>query len=224
MRIATLSLLFMLMLSIVSPALAATQYVSDELLVMLRSGESEKHKILKMLKSGTPLEVLQEGDEYFLVRAPDQTEGYVLKQFLTTETPKPLVIGRLEREKENLKNQLKQLQAQQAELSSTLSSRQQEQSTVEAARAQMERDLTALQAEYNSLQEKSANVIELSQERDRLEEQNSQLTGEVGSLREDMDDMLYSGAIRWFLAGGGVFLTGWLIGKTSRKKKKGYSL
>ena len=79
------------------PALAAGRYVSDELVIMMRSGQGEQYKIIKMLKAGTPLEVLEEGDAYLQVRAPDGTEGYVLKQFTSTDTPKPIIIARLQK-------------------------------------------------------------------------------------------------------------------------------
>ncbi|MFA5516220.1 MAG: TIGR04211 family SH3 domain-containing protein [Desulfuromonadales bacterium] len=223
MRTAILILMTMLALTSVSPVWAETLYVSDEMVVMLRSGESEKHKIIKMPKSGTPLEVLQAGEEYHFVRAPDGTEGYVLKQFLTNRTPKALVIARLEREREKLQNQLQQLQTRQSELTTNLAASRQEHSTVETTRIQLEKDLAALQEQHRELRDKSAHVVELAHERDQLEEQNNQLASEVGTLRQEMESTLYTGAIRWFMAGGGVFLTGWIIGKTSRKKKKGFS-
>lgn len=212
MRHAILILLFLLTLLPAGQALAQTRYVSDELVVLLRQGPSEKFKILKMLKANTPLEVLQEGEEYLLVRTQDGVEGHVLKQYLTTDTPKPMIIARLEREREKLKEQMTQLQARQSELQADL-----------ANAGELSRELEQVQGQYSSLQEKSADVIEISAERDRLQAQNVELTSEVERLRQDNEEMLFTGVIKWFLAGGGVFLGGWIIGKVSRRKKKGFS-
>jgi SH3 domain protein len=216
-------LILLLLAFTAAPALAQTRYVSDELVVLLRQGQSEKYKILKMLKANTPLEVLQEEEEYLLVRTPDGTEGYVLKQYITTETPKPIIIARLEKEREKLRGQLKQLETRQAELQAELANASKDRSAGETQVTELRRELTKVQGEYSALQEKSAAVIEISADRDRLEAQNAELTAEVERLRQDNEEMLFTGVIKWFLAGGGVFLVGWIIGKVSRRKKKGYS-
>ena len=41
-----------------APALAESRYVTDDLEVTLRQGESTGHRIISMLKSGTQVEVL----------------------------------------------------------------------------------------------------------------------------------------------------------------------
>ena len=78
-----------------------------------------------------------------------------------------------------------------------------------------------MQEKYRSLQEKSANVLQLSDERDQLKTQNADLTSKVGNLQKQAENMLYTGAIRWFLAGGGVFLFGWLIGRSAARTRSG---
>ena len=79
-------------------AAAETMYVSDQLLITLRRGKSTEHKILNTLKTGTPLEILdrEEKDNYVKVRLQSGEEGYVLSQYLTNDTPKLVLISRLE--------------------------------------------------------------------------------------------------------------------------------
>jgi SH3 domain protein len=201
-------------------AMAATQYVSDQLTITLRRGEGEQYKILKMLKTGTPVEILQEGTTgYFFVRTEDGTEGYVQKQFLTTETPKPIVIARLEKEQLRLREQVKQLETRQAELTTELENARKDRSMGDAAFTDVQKELERVRAEYAALQTKAADVVELAAERDRLEARSTQLAVEVDQLRKANENLLFTGAIKWFLAGGGVFLVGLILGKTSRKKK-----
>jgi SH3 domain protein len=201
-------------------ALAATQYVSDQLTITLRRGEGDQYKILKMLKTGTPVEILQEGTAgHLFVRTSDGTEGWVQKQFLTTETPKPIVISRLEKERERLREQVKQLETRQVELTTELENARKDRAGGDAAFADLQKELDKVRAEYADLQTKAADVVELAAERDRLKVRSDQLSVEVDQLRQENENMLFTGAVKWFLAGGGVLLVGVMLGKTSRKKK-----
>ena len=82
-----LLMLFSLTLSAVIVC-AQTQYVSDELVITLREGQGSQYKIIKMLKTGTPLEIIEESDPYLKVRTEKGDEGWVLNQYITEETPK----------------------------------------------------------------------------------------------------------------------------------------
>ena len=215
-------LMFMLTLLMLSTgqAIVDKQYVSDELIITLRRGEGDQYKILKMLKTGTPLEILQEGKaDYVFVRTSDGTEGWVKKQYLTNETPKPTVIGRLEKERDQLREQVNQLEIQQAELTAALENSRNDLAGGNAAFADLQKELDKVQAKYDDLQNKAANVVKLTGERDRLKSHNDQLSAEVDQLRQDNESMLYTGAVKWFLAGAGVLLVGVILGKTTRRKK-----
>ena len=81
------TLVALLLAAIAVSAQAETRYVSDELEITLRRGESTGHKISAMLKSGTPLEVLStnKATGYSLVRTPCGKQGYVLTRQLMPE-------------------------------------------------------------------------------------------------------------------------------------------
>jgi SH3 domain protein len=146
----------------------------------------------------------------------------VQKQFLTTETPKPIVIARLEKERERLREQVEKLETRQVELTTELENARKDRAGGDAAFADLQKELNQVRGEYADLQTKSADVVELAAERDRLETLSTKLSGEVEQLRQENENILFTGAVKWFLAGGGVLLAGWILGKTSRKKK-GYS-
>ena len=62
---------------------AQIKYVSDQLSINMRSDKGVQFKITKILKSGTPVEVLQKDSSgYTKVKAPNGHIGWVLTRFL----------------------------------------------------------------------------------------------------------------------------------------------
>lgn len=223
MRKIVLILLTSLFIFTASHAIADTQYVSDELIITLRRGEGDQYKILKMLKTGTPVEILQEGATgYVFVRTSDGTEGWVRSQYLTSEMPKKTVIARLEKERERQREQIDQVEIQRAELTAELENIREDFAERNAAFTDLEKELDKVQEKYRDLETKAENVVQLAEERDRLKAQKDQLSVEVDQLRKKNKDIFFNGAIKWFLAGAGVLLAGVILGKTS-KRKKGFS-
>src|SRR5210317_727754 len=105
---------------IVPLAEAETRYVGDELVITLRQGKSTNHKILKNLKTGTPVEVLEEGQTYLKVRTSDGTEGYVLRQYISSKTPKTYRIEELATENTKLLDKINELQKTKSSLENQL--------------------------------------------------------------------------------------------------------
>ena len=71
----------------VAYAQVETRYVTDQLEITMRSGTSTQNSIVRMLRSGTAIEVIETDDEsgYSRVRMSSGTEGWVLTRFLMTE-------------------------------------------------------------------------------------------------------------------------------------------
>jgi SH3 domain protein len=51
---------------------------------------------------------------------------------------------------------------------------------------------------------------------------NEKLSSKVQLLNAENSELKRTGMIKWFLAGGGVLLFGWIIGRISRKKRAGF--
>ena len=215
---------------VVPPAEADTRYVGDQLVITLRLGKSTKHKILKTLETGTPVEVLEEDSTYFKVRTSDGTEGYVLRQYISSNPPKTQRINNLEIENNTLQEKISELQKTkstlEAQIKGTRGKYDQETSTLTIKLAESEQSLEkALNNErkitekYNSLIAQAENVVNIAKERDQLRQENKKLTAGIEVLQEKNDEIADSRMIKWFLAGGGVLLFGWIIGRISRKKR-----
>ncbi len=214
-------------------AYGATQYVSDNLIITMREGMGNEYKIIKTLKSGTPVEVIEEMGDYYRVRTGDGKEGWVLKRFIETETPKPIIIAglqkkieRLNKDIETLKNEKTSLnqQLQETRKDSGVQSRELEDQLGEKEKeiAALKVQLDAVNNQYKALAEASKDVVKIVGERDVLKQDNARLTSERAELLQENKKLVERNMIFWFLAGGGVFFVGWIAGKVSRKKKTYY--
>lgn len=233
MRYMTILFVFFLFASYVhAPAAAAeTRYVVDELIITLRAGKSTSHKILKSLQTGTPLEVLEDADQtYTKVRTTDGVEGYVLRQYITAELPKKQRITELERLNSSLRGKINTLEEAKSNLEMQLKTiREEYEQKFSAINAQSEdqrqhleqalNNERAIAEKYDTLLDQAGNVAEIAAERDQLLQKNKKLEADAAALLQKNDQLSDSRMIKWFLAGGGVFFFGWIIGKISRKKR-----
>ncbi len=229
------SILFILFLLasylLVPPAAAETRYVVDELVITLRLGKSTDHKIIKTLKTGTPLEVLDDNDKtYVKVRTADGIEGYVLRQYVSSDPPKTKRIEELESLNSSLQKKVASLEEARSGLQMELKTIQdeysQKYSEISTKSGDLEQNLEqalnnerVMAEKYETLLAQAENVVEIAAERDQLLQKNKILEADVTELREENDSLSDSRMVKWFLAGGGVFFFGWIIGKISRKKR-----
>ena len=215
---------------IVPPAAAETRYVGDQLVITLRQGKSNQHKILKTLKTGTPLELLEEGDPYLKVRTNDGVEGYVLRQYISADPPKTQRIEELELLNSSLQKKIRSLEEARSnlemQLQTTEGNYEEKFASLTSKSADLEQNLEqALSNErimaekYETLLSQAENVVEIAAEHEQLLQKNNKLEAEVRALLKNNDKLADSRMIKWFLAGGGDFLFGWVIGKISRKKR-----
>ena len=230
-----LLLFFVALACLLAPAAQAadTRYVTDQLVITLRDAADANAKILATLHTDAVLEVLQDDGRYLKVRTDAGQEGYVLSQYITRDTPKQVIIAGLEKTVAQLKAKQAALAKEKDDLAAQLAAartsqggqlqalqKQHDQLAEELARTQSA--LKEETARYQALATSAKNVVETVKERDKLRSANSDLSAEAARLREENSQMLRTGMIRWFLAGAGVFFFGWLAGKVSRRKRRGF--
>jgi len=212
---------------------AETRYVADVLVITVRTGPGDEYKIIKTLKTGAAFEVLEETGSHLKVKTSDGTEGWVLKQYVTTDTPKAIVIAGLKREVERLKAAVDKLEGERADLSSSLKTekgmRSRDVTDLEKGVrerndriADLTKQLKELTAKYDKLSKDSGDVVELVAERDRLAEDNTRLSAENTALTKRVERLNRRSAVYWFLAGGFVLLIGWAIGQISKKRRSSF--
>lgn len=209
---------------------ADSRYVTDELQITLRQGKGNEFRIVKTLKTGDPLTVLQDEGDYLLVRAADGAEGYVLSRYTMQNKPKSQAVAALTREVESLKEKLSRFEGdssqQVVQLSDSLGKRDEDLRLLQGTNDQLVERVNQLQAaldsetlKYDLLLDQSGDVTAIVVERDALRTDNEALQREIVVLNEKLARQDPSSMIKWFLAGAVVLLVGWMMGKASRKRR-----
>jgi len=186
---------------------AETRYVSDELEITLRQGESTSHRISAMLKSGTAVEVMSSNKAtgYSRVKTPGGKEGFVLTRLLTEE---PSARDQLAA----LQSRLATMETEPARLSAALEELREAHAALEAEHNNVLAEKTGLEQELAGIRQTAANAINIANERTDLQKRVSSLSRRLADLEQENRELSNDTAQNWFLIGGGVLLGGLLLG------------
>lgn len=218
-RYRSLLITIALLLAVSFTVQAETRYISDRLVVSVRSNMGADYQVLEHLATDAPVEILEEVNGFVKVRTEAGNEGYIRSQYVSKALPKPIQIEQLQQQKAELEKRLQQQQQQLQDTAGASTSNQTELNKLSKELEQTSQQLVKVKQDYAQLQKDAANVINLATERDTLLEENSEINKELLILKEENRSFHRSNMIQWFLAGGGVFFGGWLVGKLSRKKR-----
>ena len=196
---------------------AETMYVTDLLKLTLRSGPSTEHKILSVVESGQQVEMLEPGEDWSLVRMATGKEGYVLTRYLM---PEPTHNVRLER----LQTKHKALMQQAATLLEENTLLRSDNKKFKSSSDGSEKALKKLHSDYDKLKAGSADYIELKEKYKTVSGQLAEQTKRAEALDEDLRAIEINQYIKWFLAGSGVLLVGFIVGFSARRQRRRSSL
>ncbi|MDX9741313.1 MAG: TIGR04211 family SH3 domain-containing protein [Gammaproteobacteria bacterium] len=184
-----------------------TRYITDQLEVDMRSGQSTQHRIVSMLRSGTSVQVLEEDRDsgWARVRTAQGAEGWVLIRFLDAQPSARDRLARAEQEFARQETALRELREKQREVASgntELSGKVEE----------LTRTNQAQEQELTRIRRTSANALALDEENRTLKERLSRLERDYQMLEQQTEALRDSSDRDWFMVGAGVLLLGGLIG------------
>ena len=222
-RLLRLSGIVCVVLLVLLPGATWAAYVTDTFEITLRSGPSNGHKILAMLRSGQAVQVLEKNEAgWALVRVLDgpgkDKEGWVIARYLMERVPWEKQAAQLRHENTAIKSSLTdsdsqwlRYQTREKELTETLE--------------KTSRELEALKKEYQALREGSADYLKLKEELDKTQAALAESQALAKRLTQENESLRFSQHVKWFVAGALVLLCGWLIGlamgRQRRKKPTG---
>ncbi len=182
-------------------------YVTDRLEVYLRTGKGIKYKIIRRIRSGTPLTVLAKDPKsgYARVRLSDGTEGWILTRYLS---PEPSARWQLKQAEEKLQ----QLTRENARLKQELEDLKSQQGSLATEKQHLTQRSSQLEAELQQIRHASAHALEIQEERNRLRGRVAELERRLQQLQLENQALSRDQSQRWFLIGAGVLTGGILIG------------
>jgi SH3 domain protein len=196
---------------------AETMYVSDNLSVTVRTGQGTTHKIIALIKSGQRVKALDKGDQWTLVRLQNGKEGWVLTRYLINDIPKGIQLASLQTKYANVAAQAESLIKENNRLKS-------ENKKLSAELAGNQKAHNNLQGDYETLKTDSAGFIELKSNYEKASIQLSKETKKAKELEKQVEKLQLYQYIKWFLAGSGVLLVGFIFGFSSKRQRRQSSL
>ncbi len=196
---------------------ASTVYVTDTFKIMLRTGPSTQNKIIKLLPSGQPVEVIETEDVWSHVKVIQNTEpapeGWVLSRYLITRLPWKTQVLTLKSENEKLRKKYNEIKLQ---LDTLVSKEKGLSSELEKTK----KELLDLQKKYTALKKGSASYLELRKKYSTLKATSQANMDTIEKLSSENRRLRNSERNKWFALGASVLLCGLLIGIVIGKREK----
>lgn len=190
----------------IANASAVTLYVSDIQFVAIREGQNNNTRAVERgIKSGTPLEVLDQNDGYTRVRTPAGNEGWIADYFLSED--------RVSRD------QLINLQTQLTDLSETKIALQEELDKANNLVTALRSDVTTLATDKVNLESQIKEMEMITSQAQIIVENNSDNQFAIESLQQRLEfaqntaaNLSHSHEQKWFMIGAGTLFSGIFIG------------
>jgi len=217
-----------------STAWADDMYVTDQLLVGIYTDRSLTGPPVKLLKSGTQLEVVQRDGQVVEVKTSDNNQGWLKASYLTLEPPaqaqltkhKQKIVqlnSRIKRQwtkAANAENNLKKIESENLKLQQQLEKLTKQSASGKNLSSGLQEQLQVLK---NDNKDQTVLLEKLSGERDTLAVSNSELTTKLESIQG-------TDRWKWFAAAFAItFIIGLIAGimmqdKIQRRRHGGFRI
>ena len=222
MRLVVLVLVGQLLLA--TTLSARTMYVSDTFEIVVRSEKNSEsgRNIIKLLPTGTAVEVMSMDDSWATIQLSDGRTGYTLKRYLLSRLPYKMMADQLQEQVEEQQQRLVTLTEQ-------LTTLQEEHQRLQGSSRGQEAQLTDITQKYEQLRQGASQFLQLKAEHTHLTQAYQQSQQQLTELQDSHLVLKKSRNLSWFLSGAGVMLAGWIIGMITerfrgrRRRQGGYS-
>ncbi|UCF94628.1 MAG: TIGR04211 family SH3 domain-containing protein [Desulfobacterales bacterium] len=199
------------------PVHGQRMFITDKIKLTLRTGPSNQHRIIAVIESGQELEILQSGEEWSEVRMMSGKQGWVLTRYLVREPPDSIQLERLQVKFNDLQSQFEAMREENSNLKA-------ENERLSTALSANEKTLKKLSSDYNSLKTDSASYLKVKTNYEQASAQLAKQTQKAEKLEEQLTKIELQHYVKWFLAGSGVLLLGFIVGFSARRQRRRSSL
>jgi SH3 domain protein len=186
---------------------AENRFVTDVFEVTLRTGTSTSNSIVRMLRSGESVTLLEQdlASQYSLIETSDNKKGYVLSRFLMD---RPAARESLQQLETTYQEQLEQLNQQSTEIDRLNQVLKQEQSDNEI----LTETLRASEQELSEIRNTAADAMNILEQNNELKDSVSKLTEQQTTISQENLELKDTSQMDWFVRGAAVSLIAFIIG------------
>jgi SH3 domain protein len=188
-------------------AVAETRYVSDTLEITLRSGKGTSFGITRMLRSGTPVKVLDVDKKsgYTQVRTNSGKEGWVLSRFLMK--------GQAARERlATAEKSLAELELENRKVTTAMASIKEEKGALESNLSTLEGESRGVSQELSEIRRTASSALAIDSENTDMKGRMVSLERQLQTVQQENETLKDRTARDWFMVGAAVILLGIFIG------------
>jgi SH3 domain protein len=196
---------------------AETRYVTDLLKLPLRTGPSTEYKILALVESGQQVEVVEPGESWSMVRLQNGKEGYVLNRYLVARPTSAVQLAELQSKYTALRQQANTLIEENNRF-------KEENKTFKSSLDSNQKAFEKLDTEYKDLKAGAAEFLSLKKKYQEVSTKLAEQTKRANTLDKELSGLEMNQYIKWFLAGSGVLLVGFIIGFSAKRGRRRPSL
>ena len=196
-----------LLLLMTGNALAETRYVSDTLEITMRSGKGTSYGITRMLRSGTPVKVLEEDKNtgYTHVRTSSGKDGWVLSRFLMK--------GQAARDRlAAAEKSLAELELENRKMETTMNTLAEEKKALEQEFNNLDGQSRNVSQELAEIKRTASSALAIDSENKDLKSRVVSLERELQTLHQENEGLKDRTARDWFMVGAAVVLLGIIVG------------
>jgi SH3 domain protein len=193
--------------------MAETKYVSNNLAITLRTGPGNNRKIIAQPRVGTPLEIIQAGEQYSQVRTPGGTSGWVLSRYLTPKKPAVLVLSQLQAEHAQVVQRYNALKQKAAQLGTTTKGLSGDLTATQKA-------LDQLTAEHEALKNEAQGYLKLKAKYEKAVKEATQVRARADKVEKELQQLYSSELNTGLLYGGGLIVLGFIVGFIVKRPRR----
>jgi len=182
------------------------KYVTDSFSITMRTGKGTSHKIIRSVKTGEKLEVLEVDPEgYTRVKLNNDIEGWVLSRYLINTPIARTQLANANKKVSSLKEEVSKLKRNLNETSSN-------NKNLNKSTSNLQKENQKLAKELKHIKTISSNQLALNQENKELKQKMLALKREVQTIQQENISLKDSSGQRWFLIGAGVCIGSIILG------------
>ena len=204
-RFAFLTICLLLFAGLPAESRSETMYIRTIVKITLRTGPGIDHKIIRMIRSGQQVDVLEKGKEWSRIKIGQNQTGWVMTNLLTAAQPQ-LPDNPTGEEQTNLLDSNRELREENQNLGIKLSERRAE--------------LSSLRASFEAYKDGAEGFETLKSKYQALTQQFETQAEKSRQLEAAVADLQSQQTVRWLLAGAGVLFFGFIVGYSVKRQRR----